>query len=123
MKMKLAPVYVDLPDEATPTIRPTNAEVLGGNLYRLLPTKRYDPENEEWEFLPGTIVVCEMRMTGEGVRALIAVRAADAADIEANIGKEPTAGEDLSVLRIKPEPSWRKALRRFASALRTAICQ
>lgn len=102
----LALVFVDLPDEATPTIRPTNAEVLGGNLYRLLPTKRYDPENEEWEFLPGTIVVGEMRMTGEGVRAMIAVKAADAADIEANLGKEPTVGQDLAVLHITAELRW-----------------
>lgn len=106
MERKLALVFVDLPDEATPTIRPTNAEVLGGNLYRLLPTERYDPENEEWEFLPGTIVVCEMRMTGEGARALIAVKAADAADIEANIGKEVTTGRGLAVLHITAELRW-----------------
>lgn len=74
MKKDLAVVYVDLPEEETPTMRPTNAEVLGDNRYRLLPTERYDPENEVWEFLPGSVVACERVKTDDGEWVLLAVR-------------------------------------------------
>jgi hypothetical protein len=74
MEKKLAVVYVNLPEEETPVIRPTMAEVLGNNLFRLLPTERYDPEDEVWEFLPGTIVLCERRRTMEGEWVMRAVK-------------------------------------------------
>jgi hypothetical protein len=74
MNKNLAVVYVDLPEEETPTMRPTNAEVLGDNRYRLLPTERYDPEDETWEFLPGSIVACERVKTDDGKWVLLAVK-------------------------------------------------
>ena len=49
-------IYVRLLDEGTPCSRPTQALVLGNGLFRLLPTKDYDPEDEHWELLPGAIV-------------------------------------------------------------------
>ncbi len=40
-------------------MRPTQAIPLGGDLYKLLPTPHYDPEDEIWEFVPGAIVRCK----------------------------------------------------------------
>ena len=53
-------VYVPLLDEGTPTLRGTQAIPLGKDLYKLLPTSDYDPEDETWEFLPGSIVQCDV---------------------------------------------------------------
>ena len=36
--------------------RPTRALDLGNGLFKVLPTSRYDPEDEVWEFLPDSIV-------------------------------------------------------------------
>ena len=72
-------VHVFLPEEAVDTWRPTQAIVVGEGLYRLLPTPDYDPEDEVWEFLPGTIVrVVEKKLNGRfGVidTCLVAVKA------------------------------------------------
>jgi hypothetical protein len=74
MERKTVVVYVNLLNEGTPTIRPTDAEVAGEGLYKLLPTERYDPENEEWEFLPGSIVLCQKVWTDDWKRVLLAVK-------------------------------------------------
>lgn len=74
MPKHLAIVYVDLPEEETSTMRPTKAEILGDNRYKLLPTDRYDPENEVWEFLPGSIVTCVKVRTDDGQTVLLAVK-------------------------------------------------
>jgi hypothetical protein len=55
---------VRLLDESTDVSRPTEAldlggslfRLLGGSLFRLLPTENYNPENEVWEFKPGSVV-------------------------------------------------------------------
>jgi len=60
-------VYVKLLEEGTNTWRPVPAEDLGQRRYRLLPTDDYDPENEAWEFLPGTVAICEPRQLSDGV--------------------------------------------------------
>ena len=51
-----AKVFVELLEEGTPTLRGTQAIPLGNDLYKLLPTDRYNPESETWQFLPGSIV-------------------------------------------------------------------
>ena len=56
MSQKTIEVYVVLLEEGSPTIRGTQAIVLGNDLYKLLPTPKYDPEDEIWEFLPGSTV-------------------------------------------------------------------
>ena len=66
-------VYVQLLREGTDTWRPTLGERLGPATYRLLPTPNYDPDDEVWEFLPGTLVECEERTLSAG-RVLVAVR-------------------------------------------------
>lgn len=54
-------ISVYLPEEATDTWRPTTATILGNGLYMLLPTPGYDPEDEVWEFPPGSKVRGEMK--------------------------------------------------------------
>ncbi len=49
-------IYVHLLEEGISTLRPTQALSLGNDLYQLLPTSDYDPEDEIWECLPGSIV-------------------------------------------------------------------
>jgi hypothetical protein len=60
-------VYVQLLDEGTVVFRPTQGERVSEGVYRLLPTPDYDPEDENWEFLPGQIVRCEQVMMQDGV--------------------------------------------------------
>lgn len=68
-------VYVQLLDEGTYTYRPTSAEPIRGKIYRLLPTVGYDPEDETWEFAPGSLVECEKQRLKVG-DVLLAVKLA-----------------------------------------------
>lgn len=49
-------LYVRLLNEGTDVLRPTTGILLGQDVVRVQPTADYDPEMEEWEFLPGTEV-------------------------------------------------------------------
>ena len=49
-------IYIRLLDEGTEVFRPTEAEMLEGDIFKLLPTSDYDPKDEHWEFIPGTVV-------------------------------------------------------------------
>ncbi len=69
MDSKTVEIFVPLLDEGVPTVRGTMAIPLGKDLYRVLPTPNYDPEDEIWEFLPDSIVRC-VWMKGEGERYL-----------------------------------------------------
>ena len=57
--MQKVQIYVQLLDEGTPTMRPTEAIVLENGLFKVLPIPDYDPEDEIWEYLPGSIVKCQ----------------------------------------------------------------
>lgn len=66
-EQKTVEVYVELLEEGTDTWRPTQAVDLGNGAYKLLATPDYDPENEIWAFLPGSIVKCRKSdMSGMG---------------------------------------------------------
>lgn len=65
-------VFVELLEEGTPTIRGTRAIDMGDSTYKLLPTENYDPEDEIWEFLPGSIVRCRSGRDNKGNAILIA---------------------------------------------------
>jgi hypothetical protein len=69
---ELIKIYVRLLDEGTEVSRPTEAVALGDGLYKLLPTPKYDPDDESWEFPPGSVVRAEMRTgsTGEHMHAV-----------------------------------------------------
>lgn len=68
----LSLVYVRLLGEGTVVLRPTRATPVGPNTVTLLAPENYDPEDEDWEFKPGTTVRVERR-TLEGVDSYIAV--------------------------------------------------
>ena len=51
-------IYVNLLDEGVTVLRPTQALQLGINEYKVLPPTDYDPDDEHWEFPPGSIVRC-----------------------------------------------------------------
>lgn len=65
-------VYVRLLGEGTHVFRPSPAEFLGPNKARLIAPPSYDPEDEDWEFKPGSIVRVELRQI-EGSDAFVAV--------------------------------------------------
>jgi len=64
-------IYVHLLDEGTMVVRPTQGELLDGDIYRLLPTPDYDPDEEHWQFPPGTVVRC-IREKRDGDEILVA---------------------------------------------------
>lgn len=69
----MSTIYIRLLDEGTEVFRPTTAEALGQRLFKVLPTPHYNPEDEKWEFVPGSVVECEKR-TLDGEEVLVAVR-------------------------------------------------
>ena len=54
----VVPIYVPLLNEGTSVVRPTPGVKLSEHVYRILPTRNYDPDDEEWEFPPGSVVEC-----------------------------------------------------------------
>lgn len=71
-------IYIRLLDEGVDTWRPTHGERIRGNVFKVLPTDDYDPEDEEWEFVPGSIVQCELQKKtsrGEPKEILVAISA------------------------------------------------
>lgn len=75
LRLEKTVIYIRLLDEGVPVTRPTCAEILGGNIFCILPTKNYDSGDETWEFTPGMVVRCEKRKSPEGKEALVAVAA------------------------------------------------
>ncbi len=57
-------VLVRLLDEGTEVYRPVDAVRVGENTYVLLATVGYAPDDETWEFVPGSHVRCELRDFG-----------------------------------------------------------
>ena len=54
----IVPIYIPLLNEGTSVVRPTQGVKLSERVYRVLPTQDYDPDDEEWEFPPGSVVEC-----------------------------------------------------------------
>ena len=51
-------IYIPLLDEGTPTLRRTFGEFVADGIYKVLSDADYDPEDENWEFPPGSVVKC-----------------------------------------------------------------
>ncbi len=66
-------VYVHLLGEGVQVYRPVPAFQVAPTVYVLGGAEFYDPEDEEWEFLPGARVVVEERIMEEGDTVLIAI--------------------------------------------------
>ncbi len=79
MKPSSKPViYVRLLGEGVPVARPAYGELIRDNIFRILPTENYDPDDETWEFPPGTIVRCERKVSPDGEDTLLAVAISEA---------------------------------------------
>ena len=59
-------IYVRLLEEGTNVCRPTQALDLGNGLFKMQATSDYDPNNETWEFIPGSEVRGEVRSSESG---------------------------------------------------------
>lgn len=69
-------VYVRLLGEGTLVFRASPAEFLGASAARLVAPAGYDPEDEDWEFKPGSVVRVELRQL-EGAEVYVAVALAE----------------------------------------------
>ena len=54
-------IFMPLLDEGTQVWRPVPAHKINDTTFIVLRPKDYDPDNETWEFPPGSTVVCEKR--------------------------------------------------------------
>lgn len=75
-RTELSQVYVRLLGEGTLVFRPAPAELIRAGLAKLAAPPGYDPDDEDWEFAPGSIVRVEVRPLG-GANVLVAVALAD----------------------------------------------
>lgn len=67
-------LYLQLLEEGTKVYRPVPASQIENNLYEVGGFEIYDPEDEVWEFTPGTyVLVKEQNIDGENV--LVAIQA------------------------------------------------
>lgn len=65
-------IYIPLLEEGTEVFRPTKARKLGDLTYEVLKPDDYNPEDENWEYPPGSLVKCELQVR-DGKEILIAV--------------------------------------------------
>jgi hypothetical protein len=65
-------VYVRLLNEGTDVLRPVEAIRMSNGAFKLLKPEHYDAEDEEWEFVPDSIVLCELKLVS-GQMTLVAV--------------------------------------------------
>ena len=55
-------IYIKLLNEGTVVYRPVYALENGDGKYQILDNNNYNPNDETWEFLPGSIVTCETKL-------------------------------------------------------------
>lgn len=65
-------IYVELLDEGVETWREAKAIPLENDLYRLLEPSEYNPEDELWDFLPGSVVRLKQATFYTGLKGLLA---------------------------------------------------
>jgi hypothetical protein len=61
-----AEIYVALLDEGADVWRPVPAHRIDDDTYVILRPDDYDPDDETWQFPPGTLVTCQPRATRDG---------------------------------------------------------
>ena len=67
-------IFIYLKNEGTDVWRPVKSQKLSDNLYLILENKDiFDPDNEEWEFIPGQKVLCKEKRFQDGKTGLVAV--------------------------------------------------
>jgi hypothetical protein len=73
MSEDIVEIHVMLLNEGVTTAKSVMARALANGNYKILRPDDYDPEDEEWEFVPGTIVHCEWQPKGWQEPLLMAV--------------------------------------------------
>lgn len=66
-------IYVQLLGEGTIAYKPVDAIKVTDNVYQIQDDELYDPNDEEWEFAPGTSVIVEEQIL-DGDKVLVAIR-------------------------------------------------
>jgi len=71
--MREAIVHVRLLDEGTDCSRPVTALEVAAGIFSLIPSEDYDPDDEKWEFPPGSLVkVVQLQSGSESFTLAIA---------------------------------------------------
>ncbi len=65
-------IYIQILGEGTIVYRPVPAHKIEDNIYEIEGHDIYDPEDENWEYLPGTHVIVEKRNL-DGTEVLVAI--------------------------------------------------
>ena len=66
-------IYVKLLNEGTEVFRPDSAIKISDSIYEIRFLKKYDSEDEKWEFIPGSRVIVEEKFL-EGQAVLVATK-------------------------------------------------
>ena len=72
-------ILIPLGDEGTDVWRPVPARKIGERSYQISDGAQV-PSDEEWVFLPGAAVLCELRSFPDGTVALVAVAEVESRD-------------------------------------------
>jgi len=60
---KITIIYMPLIEEGVPVVRPVNAEIMGKDIYAVLPLE--NSSTEIWKFPPGSNVRCHKEIWGD----------------------------------------------------------
>ena len=71
MSTDVIPLHIPLLNEGTDVLRPTTGIFVAPDVVRVQATDDYDPDDEEWQFPPGSEVRCVAELRG-GVQILVA---------------------------------------------------
>lgn len=72
-------IHVRLLDEGTDVFRPTTGVFVARDVIRVEATPGYDPDDERWEFPPGSEVRCVLERRGDALLFVARERALAAA--------------------------------------------
>lgn len=99
----MATIYMPLLNEGTDVWRPVEVTPLEGALYRV---EGEMPSDEEWEFVPGTLVQCEWKRFSDGAHRLIAAGAAPTIGSEFSDHYKRMAGLGVGTLPLFVAMEW-----------------
>ncbi len=71
MSTDVIPLHIPLLNEGTDVLRPTTGIFVAPDVVQVQATDDYDPDDEEWQFPPGSEVRCVAEFRG-GVQILVA---------------------------------------------------
>lgn len=66
-------IHVQLFNEGSATAKRVKAKALGDNIYEIMRNQYHNPDDEEWQFLPGDIVRCEYVPEGWAEPLILAI--------------------------------------------------